>query len=120
MAAIASSRQGWLNGTTSGWNARSLFAMADNTLYAVVLDTATSKIRVHSGTGNGTWTERDSANAPTNSGATHSYSAWMNGAETFLYIVYHTATTTIRVRRFNLSTNVWETTDIGAANISTA
>jgi hypothetical protein len=120
MAAIASSRTGFLNGTTSGWAARSLFVVAPN-LYAVVLDTAATKIRVWKGTGDGVWTEQDSADAPTHTGATNSYDAavplTLNG---FIYVAYRTATNTVRVRRFNTGTDQWETADVGAANATTA
>jgi hypothetical protein len=88
MAAIASSRTGFLNGTTSGWAARSLFTVGVQ-LYAVVLDTAGNKIRVHKSIGDGTWTEQDSADAPTHSGNTSSYDAAMplsgTGAGFILY-----------------------------------
>jgi hypothetical protein len=118
VAALSNHRTGHLNGTTSGWAARCLFSVAPN-LYLVALDRATPKVRVYKGTGDGTWTEQDSADAPAHTGADASYDAWLH-TNGFIYVAYRTATNTVRVRRFDTATDQWETTDIGAANATTA
>jgi hypothetical protein len=120
--AISNARNGYINGTTSGWVARSLFNVGD-TLYAVVLNTSAVLIEVHKSTDGGvTWTEQDSGDSLAHSGATHSYDANMplSGSEAgFIYVAYRTASTTVRVRRFDTSTDTWEATDLGSANAST-
>jgi hypothetical protein len=120
--AISNARNGYINGTTSGWVARSLFNVGD-TLYAVVLNTSAVVIEVHKSTDGGvTWTEQDSGDSLAHSGATHSYDANMplSGSEAgFIYVAYRTASTTVRVRRFDTSTDTWEATDLGSANAST-
>jgi len=120
--AITNARNGYINGTTSGWTARSLFAVG-NDWYAVVLNTSAVLIEVHKSTDGGvTWTEMDSGDSLGHSGATHSYDANMplSGSSTdFIYVAYRTATNTVRVRRFDTSTDTWESTDIGSADAST-
>jgi len=118
--AISNARTGYINGTTSGWVARSLFSVGDN-LYAVVLNTSASLIEVHKSTDGGvTWTEQDSSDSLSHSNAAHSYDANVpytsNG---YIYVAYRTATNTVRVRRFDTSTDTWESTDIGSADAST-
>lgn len=121
MAAITNARTGYRNGTTSGWSARSLHGVGDD-LYAVVLDTSAVKIRVYKGTGDGTWTEQDSANAVSHTNAVHSYDSAMPLSGTgagYIYIAYRTATNTVRVRRFNTATDTWEGSDVGGADATT-
>src|SRR5687768_13793362 len=121
--AIFNSRTGYKNGTSSGYAANSLFSVG-TALYAVVVDTSAVKIRVHKSTNGGsTWTELDSTNAPTHSGATHSYDAAkpLSGASShFIYVAYRTAINTVRIRRFNTTTDAWETSDIGTARTDIA
>jgi hypothetical protein len=118
--AIASTKLGRLNGTTDGWCAKGLIPVS-NSLYLVLLDTATTKIRVYKSTFGGAFAEQDSADAPTHSGVNDSYDAstplTLNG---FIYVAYRTAVNTVRVRRFNTGTDQWETADVGAANATTA
>jgi hypothetical protein len=95
--------------------ARSAWATA-SALYVVVADIATSKHRVYKSTDGTTWTEQDAADAPAFNISTSS--TWLAGG--YLYLVYFTAINTLRVRRFNTSTDSWETADIGAADITTA
>lgn len=121
--AITNARNGYINGTTSGWVARSLFSVGSD-LYAVVLNTSAVLIEVHKSTDYGaTWTEQDSSNSLSHAGATYSYDANMplSGTETeFIYVAYRTATNTVRVRRFDTSADTWESTDIDAADATTA
>ena len=120
--AISNARNGYINGTTSGWVARSLFAVGNN-LYAVVLNTSAVLIEVHKSTDGGvTWTEQDSSNSRSHSGATHSYDANMplSGTTTdLIYVAYRTATNTIRVRTFSTTTDTWAGSDVGGADAST-
>lgn len=120
MTAISSSRTGYISGTTSGWAAKPLHGIGSTNLYAVVLDTSAVKIRVYKGTGDGTWTEQDSANAVSHSGALHSYSSGAPlTANGYIYVLYRTATSTLRVRRFDTTTDTWETSDVGSADAAT-
>lgn len=120
--AISNARTGYLNGTTSGWAAKSLFRDGLN-YYAVILNTSAVVIEVHKSTDGGvTWTEQDSSNSRSHSGATHSYDACTNAVlnDRKIYVAYRTATNTIRVRAFDMSTDTWAGADIGAANASTS
>jgi len=116
MAAISNSRTGRKNGTTNGWSARALHWL-NNAWYLVVLDTSAVKIRVYKGTDGSTWTEQDSADALTHSANTASYGVGNDGTD--LFICYHTATNTVRTRKFLTGTDQWDTADVGAANMMT-
>jgi hypothetical protein len=117
---ISATKIGRLNGTTDGWCAKGLIPVS-NSLYLVLLDTATTKIRVYKSTFGGAFAEQDSADAPTHSGVNDSFDArtpvTLNG---FIYVAYRTAVNTVRVRRFDTGTDQWETADVGAANATTA
>jgi len=117
--AISNARNGYINGTTSGWVARSLFPVG-NDWYAVVLNTSAVLIEVHKSTDGGvTFTEQDSSNSLGHSGATHSYDAWLDG--TNLHILYRPtgATNTLRVRIFDTTTDTHAGSDVGGADAST-
>jgi len=115
--AIINARTGYLNGTTDGWAAKSLFE-AGGALYAVVLNTSASLIEVHKSIdGGSSWTEQDSGNSRSHSGATHSYGAEISG--TTIYVAYRTSTNTLRVRGFDTATDTWAGADVGAADAST-
>jgi hypothetical protein len=113
--AISNVKFAHLNGTTSGWVAQALHVVGAN-LYAVLLNTSTTKIEVYKSTNGGTsWTVQDSANSLTHTGTTHSYTSAMppSGASMHLiHVAYRTATNTVRVRRFNTSTDTWESADV--------
>ena len=121
MPAIQQARTGYLNGTTDGWSARSLFYL-NNAWWLVALDTANTKIRVYKSLDGSSWGEQDTANALSHTGNTHSYNAGvpLSGTNASkIHVAYRTATNTIRVRRFDTSTGLWESTDVGSANATT-
>ncbi len=104
-------------GVASTWAARACWATG-SALYVVVLDTGATKLRAYKSTNGTSWTEQDSANAPTQNSTTAPYSTWL--AAGYIYVVRFTNTNTLRVTRFNTATDAWETTDIGAADATTA
>ncbi|HRA49321.1 MAG TPA: hypothetical protein PK819_14710, partial [Thermomicrobiales bacterium] len=119
--ALSGHRTGYLNGTTSGWVARSVFWYGSN-WYLVALDTSAVKIRVYKSPDGLTWTEQDASNALSHSGATDSYDVGMPLSGTSagkLHIAYRTATNTVRVQIFDMATDTFAGTDVGGANAST-
>jgi hypothetical protein len=121
--AISGVRFALLNGATNGWTADVGPYEANGHRYAPLLNTSTLKIEMYKWTnGTGTPAVVDSANSPTHTGATHSYGSGkpITGASSHLvHVARRTATNTIRIRRFNLNTEVWEAADVGPADATT-
>lgn len=99
------------------WSSRAGFGNG-SFWWAVTQNTSTGKLSVWKAALGSSASEQDAANAITNFSATAPYSCHL-AANGFLYVVYFTATNTIRCRRFNTSTSLWEAADVGAANIAT-
>jgi len=118
--AISNARNGYINGSTSGWVARSLFVAPTGERFALVASTSSNVLEMYEHNYDGTFTLLDGSNSPAHSNSAHSYDGnvpytW-NG---YIYAARRSATNTVRVTRFDTSTKTWESTDIGAANAST-
>jgi hypothetical protein len=99
------------------WEARAGGGLPFEPARTVLLNTTTGKIEVWKSLDGATYTEQDSAHEPTAVSTTASYSTWPTSA--FIYVVYFTATNTINVRRFDKSTDLWETSDLGTGSAGT-
>jgi hypothetical protein len=121
--AISGVRQAFLNGVTSGWSAFVGPYEANGHLYAPLLNVSTLKLEMYKWTaGTGTPAVVDSANSPTHTGAAHSYTSGKpsSGASSHLvHVARRSATNTVRVRRFNLTTELWEAADVASADATT-
>jgi hypothetical protein len=121
--AISGVRQAFLNGTTSGWSAFVGPYEANGHLYAPLLNVSTLKLEMYKWTaGTGTPAVVDSANSPTHFAATSSYASGRpsSGANTHLvHVARRTAANTVRIRRFNLTTELWEAADVASADATT-
>jgi hypothetical protein len=121
--AISNTRFALLNGTTNGWVAYVGPYEANGHLYAPLLNTSTAKIEMYKWTnGTGTPAVVDGANSLTHTNAAHSYGSARppSGASSHLvHVVYRTATNTLRIRRFNLTTETWESADVPSGTSAT-
>jgi hypothetical protein len=92
-------------------------------MYVVVAHRTLAVIQVYKSIDYGdTWTLLDDVHSKPHSAGTDSYDAGtpISGSFTdYIYVARRTATNTIRVTRFNMATDLWESTDIGGANATT-
>jgi hypothetical protein len=106
-------------GVASNWGAIADVSIpgAGDPGYVLVLGDD-AKLHVYKSTDGTTWTEQDSADAPTVHDATYPYSGHRAGS--FIYTIRFTAANTVRVRRFDCSSDQWETTDTPASDAYTS
>jgi hypothetical protein len=94
------------------WSARAAFAVG-GAFYVVAQDTGASpRVRVYKSADGTSWAEQDAADAPAVAGATGAFSAASSGG--FLYVASNTTGTTGGVRRYDTTTDAWETSDLGS------
>src|SRR5574338_128603 len=109
---------GWGSENTSG-NDRSiqLHQATPIAIYQVVQDT---KLHVLKSTDDGaTWSEQDSANAPSVTNATYPFDVSDTRFGPYLITARFTAANTVAVRVFDMQTDTWRTSDFGTSPPST-
>lgn len=103
-------------GQSGSWGSRAAFSTASG-LYVVVMDTSGVKIRVYKSTDGTTWTQQDSSNALTPTAATACFSCTI--AVGVIYIAYFNTTTSIRVHKFDTSSDTF-TGNVGSGDANGA
>lgn len=110
MATFNGARTGYYNGGAIGHSTRSLHYI-NGSWYLVLLDEATTKIRIYRSDDGNNWIEKDSANARSHTNITHSWAVGAPLSGTSLgkiFVAYRAVTTTVRVCAFNTVTGLWE------------
>lgn len=112
---------GWsaYNSTSSTWGTESstndwtmqVLSKEPIALYAITSDTA---LHMFKSTDLGaSWSEQDSAHAPSTSSTTSQFAATQPRTGPFITAARMTATNTANVRNYNISTDLWDTADFG-------
>lgn len=90
---------------------------APTALYQVVQDEVGLKLHVYRSTDYGqTWSVQDAANAPSVTNGYYPFDATDTTTGPFIVTARMTATNTVGVRNFNMSTNTWDASDYGGTS----